>query len=168
MGLSNLIQITAVSAILVGPLSIVGSFLTEEIEKKYPSLQWVFFTNNLFILLAFLGIYLFQVDDGGVWNLLGFLVAVLAAMFSNYPNKILGMEGWEFGGLLIALATVLFAVAINASAAFPLWVPGLWIAGIVLGIPSMFFKSYQRAGFILGALGFGLGMMAAGNLMFIN
>ncbi len=56
------------AAILTGPIATISSLLTEETEKKYPSTEWIFFLNNILMLLAFLGIYLYQVETRGIWG----------------------------------------------------------------------------------------------------
>ncbi|MDH3944595.1 MAG: hypothetical protein OEV06_10925 [Anaerolineae bacterium] len=160
-----LLQVTAVAAILVGPIAVLASFLNEEIEKKYPVTEYVFFINSILLLLAFLGIYLFQVDETGEMGLLGFIAILIGSMFSMFPDKVAGMQGWEFGGLFIALGTILFAIATYSAGLFPQLVPIAFAAGILFGIPSIFVKSYQRLGYILGAVGFGLGTVAAGIFM---
>ena len=168
MAISTLIQVTAYSALLLGPLSIIGSFLNEEVEKKYPALEWLYFVNNIFMLLAFLGLYLFQAEKGGSWGLAAFLTALVAVMFMSRPGKLFGMEPWEFGGAIIALAAIFIAVASFLAGQFPPIVPGLLLAGIIFGLPGMFIKSFQRTGFILGGIGFGIGMSLAGYFMLTN
>lgn len=165
---SQLLQIGGISAILLGPLSVLGTFLNEEIEKKYPALEWYYFVNNIFMLLAFLGLYIFLAEKGGLWALAAFLTALVAVMFMSRPGKVFGMEPWEFGGAIIALATIFIAIASYIAGQFPPIVPGLLLAGIIFGIPSMFVKSFQRTGFILGGIGFGIGMVAAGYFMLLN
>lgn len=162
MNLDQILQITGIAAILAGPLSLIGSLLSDDAVKKYPSLDWLYFANSFFLVLAFLGIYLFQSGNGGLWAIAGFIVALLAVLLMERPGKYFGMQPYEFGGAVLSIASIFLAIASFQSNRFPLNVPTLLLAGIVLGIPSVFIPSYQRAGFILGGIGFGSAIFLAG------
>ena len=168
MEISSLLQLTAVSALLVGPTSIIASLLTEEIEERYPQLQWLFFVNSIFLALAFLGLYLYQSESIGPLGLAGYITALVAVLLMERPSKISGMESWEFGGAIIAIATIFMALATFSTGRFPTHIPTLMLTGIVLGIPAVFIKSYQRIGYILGGIAFGAAMLLAGNFMLAN
>ena len=168
MTIATLIQLCGLSAILAGLFSIATTLIPEETERRYPALEWVYTSNNFFLLLSFLGIYLFQVAGSGIWGLIGFLLGVLGALFSMRSTKTAGMEGYEFGGIFIALALIFLSIGSWLAGQFPIWIPGLWMLSILLGLPALFIKTYNRLGFILGGIPFGLGMIGAGFYLFSN
>lgn len=168
MTIATLIQLCGLSAILTGLISAVISFIPEETGERYAALEWIFTANNIFLLLGFLGIYLYQVAGSGIWGLIGFLLAVLGAMLSMRATKIAGMEGYEFGGIFIALALIFLSIGSWLAGQFPIWIPGLWVLSILLGLPALFIEAYSRLGLILGGIPFSLGMIGAGFLLFTN
>ena len=169
MNTAMLFQITGLAAILSGASTLFSYWLIEGRKEKYPFLAWwVYTANAFFMVLAFLGIHLFQEEGSGLWGLAAFLFALTGNMFTTYTGKIAGMNANQLGRGLIALAIISISVGTWQAMVFPVWVPALWLATIILGVPGMFLKSWRVLSYILGGVPFSLGLIAAGYFMLSN
>lgn len=100
--------------------------------------------------------YLFQRDKAGVIGLIAFLVAFAGALLLTFSYNL------ETSTMIYALGLILIAVAALRAKSFPTWVPWLWLAATIVGIPGTFLPNLQNTLFLLGAILFGAGFIGAG------
>ena len=89
-------------------------------------------------------------------------------MFTTYIGSIAGIDAKQLGRGLIALSILFISVGTWQAGIFPSWIPALWIATIILGIPGMFLKSWRVLSYLLGGVPFSLGLIAAGYFMLVS
>ncbi len=119
------------------------------------SLPWIYMVNNIFTMIALIGIYLFQKDSAGVFGLIAFLVAFAAALMQTFAFS-------EMATMIFALGLILIAIAALRAGSFPKWVPWLWLAAVIIGVPGTFLPDLQQTLFVAGAILFGAGFIGAG------
>ena len=164
-----LFKLTGLAGVLSGASTLFSYWLSEGRKDKYPFLTWwVYTANAFFIVIAFLGIYVFQVEGVGLWGLAAFLFSLFGNMFTTYIGSIAGIDAKQLGRGLIALSILFISVGTLQAGIFPSWVPALWLASIVLGIPGMILKSWRVLSYLFGGVPFSLGLIAAGYFMLIS
>ena len=155
MTISNFIRWSGVAAILAGIFTLSGTIL--ELNPT-PSLSWVYLVLTLTTIITLVGIYLFHKEATGALGLVGFIVALAGNLLLIYPNPIIGGSVYALGLLLIGIA------ALNANS-FPRWIPWLWIAAPLIGIPGFMLSDLESILFLLGSAAFALGFIGAGYTM---
>ncbi|HSG43503.1 MAG TPA: hypothetical protein VLA72_10160, partial [Anaerolineales bacterium] len=108
-------------------------------------------------LIALIGIYLFQRESAGIFGLIAFLVAFVAAMLLTFEFNFFGMST-----MVYALGLILIAIAALRAGSFPKWVPWLWLVAPIIFFPGAFLPDLQDTLFLLGAILFGAGFIGAG------
>lgn len=149
---SKLIRWSGLVAIVSALLTFVSSF--SNVSGMFGALTAVF---------AFIGIYAFQIEESGVIGFLGFLLAITGNIFlAGESAQLGGVPYWLVGISLAALGYILLAIGTLFAGKLPRWEPWLWIAAIVVGLPSLFVPSLETILGILGAVASGLGLAGAG------
>ena len=157
-----LIQICGLGAVLAGVMTLWGALLSDNAVREKPVLEWVYFANNLFILLGFLGVYLFHVEVSGVWGVIALLAVIFGTNLSQRSSPIAKMEGYEFGGLFIGVTMIIFAITTWQVTGFSRWITALWVAALVLGLPGIFIKALEKLGSMLAGYTFAAAMIGVG------
>lgn len=150
MNTSQFIRWSGVAAMVTGILGIILGLGTGE------SAPWLYVVSNVATLIALIGIYLFQKDSAGVFGLIAFLVAFAGALLLTFSYSL------DISTMVYALGLVLLAIAALRAASFPKWVPWMWLAATIIGIPGTFLPDLQELLFLLGAILFGVGLIGAG------
>jgi hypothetical protein len=150
MNTSQFIRWSGVAAIVTG---VFGVILALGVGSSAP---WMYMVSNVATLIALIGIYLFQKDSAGIFGLIAFLVAFVAALLMTFTYNL------ELSTMLYALGLILIAIVALRANSFPKWVPWLWLAATIVGIPGTFLPDLQQTLFFLGAIIFGAGFIGAG------
>jgi hypothetical protein len=116
----------------------------------------VYVVSNVATLIALVGIYLFQRNSAGVFGLIAFVVAFVGALLLTFDYNL------EMSTMIYALGLILIAIAALRAGSFPKWVPWVWLAATIIGIPGTFLPDLQDTLFLLGAILFGAGFIGAG------
>lgn len=150
MKTSQFVRWSGLAAIVAGTASIVAAF---GVGATAP---WIYWVSNIASLIALIGIFLHQRESAGTFGLIAFLVAFIGMLFLTFAYQI------DIGGMVYAIGLLLLAIAVLRAGSFPKWVPWLWIAAIIVGIPGMFLPDLEQLLFLLGAFFFGGGFIGAG------
>lgn len=163
---SELIRWDGLIAILAGVLVLVVTFLPQEL--RFPGLleatdpaRWLYWAVGLATAFALIGIYAIQVEESGMWGLLGFVLATVGnALFfaENVP---------ELAGAIMAPGMVLLGIGSWKAGKLPRWVPGLWFAAVVIGVPGAFLgdANLMHTLNVIGGIPFALGFAGAGYML---
>ena len=162
MNLETLVQWSGIFAIMIGIISIAMIWMTEEMQNKYPSLEWIYVATALFGLFAFMGIYLFILEDSGIVGLLGFVLAIIGNAFYMRDGKIAGIDAYVLASSIFAGGLILLAIGALISQGYPIWIPILWLASPILGLPAIYVKSWQSLIYKLAAVTYGIAAIGAG------
>jgi hypothetical protein len=122
---------------------------------------WIYAVGTLLAILALISIYAVQVEESGLWGLAGFVISIASEvlmMVEGDPQESLGM----LAGALYALGLIALAVGTWRGRAFSRWVPGLWLAAIVVGLPAYAAESLMQPLIIAASMAFGLAFIVAG------
>ena len=158
MSTSNLIRWSGLSAVAAGVLLFVTAFFTAATTPPLVSVL-----ASVTTVFALFGIYAVQVERSGIPGFAGFLLATTGFLVMVGDGKTIGgMPSWLLGTIMGALGLILLAIGTLTSGKFPRWVPWLWIAAVVIGLPSVFVPNLTTILGILGALASGLGLAYAG------
>lgn len=152
-----LIRWSGMAAMLGGLLLIVGSVNWEQTPWR-----WLGALGSLLLVFGIVGIYLAQAEESGVAGFLGFVLLVAGSGFLMGNSDLFGIPYWMLGSFLSAAGLILLAVGTLASGTFPRGVAWLWLAAVVLGLPSVFLPSLQSALGLIASAAAGLGMAWAG------
>jgi hypothetical protein len=150
MNTSQFVKWSGVAAIITGIFGIIAALGTGA------SAPWIYWVSNIATLIALVGIYLFQKDSAGVFGLIAFLVAFAGALLLTFDYNL------ETSTMVYAFGLILIAIAALIAGAFPKWVPWMWLAATIVGIPGTFLPDLQNTLFLLGAILFGAGFIGAG------
>jgi hypothetical protein len=150
MNTSTFVRWSGVAAIITGIFGIIAALGTGA------SAPWIYVVSNVATVIALLGIYLFQRESAGVFGLIAFLVAFAGALLLTFNYAL------EMSTMVYALGLVLLAIAALRAGSFPRWVPWMWLAATIVGIPGTFLPDLQNTLFLLGAILFGVGFIGAG------
>lgn len=150
MNTSQFIRWSGVAAIVTGIFGIVAALGTGA------SAPWIYMVSNVATLIALVGIYLFQKDTAGIFGLIAFLVTFAAALLMTFNFNL------ELSTMIYALGLIMIAIAALRADSFPKWVPWLWLAATIVGIPGTFLPNLQQTLFLLGSVLFGAGFLGAG------
>jgi len=158
-----LLRLCGIAAVLSGLITIAAP-LTEYFGGI--SIEWTYTLNTLLTLFALIGIYGVQVEGSGYWGLAGFIIASIGNAFLMGSGQFVGgMNAVIFGSSILSLGLILLAVGTFKSKAFPRWIPILWIAAPLVGIPSMISPGYATLIVALAGLIFGIAFVGAGYIL---
>jgi len=129
---SNILRWGGLVAILSGLLVIVVAlFPPGGGEPTFPgitSARVMYWAVGLATMFALIAVYVVQVEETGTLGLVGFFLATIGnALF-------LAEDVAELAGGLMALGIVLLGIATWRAEKFSRWVPGLWLASVVIGM----------------------------------
>ena len=150
MNTSQFVRWSGVAAVITGILGIVLAF---EVGQNAP---WLYMVSNVVTLIALVGIYFYQKDSAGIFGLIAFLVALIGALLLTFSFNL------ETSTMVYALGLILIAIAALRANSFPKWIPWIWLAATIIGIPGTFLPNLQQILFVLGAVCFGIGFIGAG------
>jgi hypothetical protein len=151
------------AAILSGLITITAP-LTESFLGL--SIEWIYMLNTLLTLFALIGIYGVQVEGSGYWGLVGFIFASIGNVFLMGSQQLVaGIDAVIFGSSILSLGLILLAVGTLKSRAFPRWIPVLWIAAPLVGVPSMISAGYATLVVALAGVIFGTAFVGAGYIL---
>lgn len=150
MNMSQFVRWSGVAAIVTGVFGIIAALGTGA------SAPWVYTVSNIATLIALIGIYLFQKNSAGVFGSIAFLVAFAGALLLTFAYNL------ETSTMIYALGLILIAIAALRAGSFPKWVPWMWLAATIVGIPGTFLPDLQQTLFLIGAILFGAGFIGAG------
>jgi membrane-anchored protein YejM (alkaline phosphatase superfamily) len=158
MTTSNLIRWSGLGAMVAGMLNVLDGI--------FEPLPWLTILSAAVTVFALIGIYAVQVEESGWLGFAGYLLWTVSFVFMAGTTSMIGsVPSFLVGIILGATGLVLLAVGTLSARVFPRWVPGLWIAAIVIGLPSLLFPSLERPLEILGAAAIGVGMVGAGYVL---
>jgi hypothetical protein len=150
MNTSQFIRWSGVASFVTGIFGIIGALGTGE------SAPWIYTVSNIATIITLIGVYIFQRDFAGVFGLIAFLVALAGALLLTFAYT------FETSTMVYAFGLVLIAISALRAASFPKWVPWMWLAVTIVGIPGTFLPNLQDTLFLLGAILFGAGFIGAG------
>jgi hypothetical protein len=155
----HLIRWSGLAAILAGLLRGIASFTPTATSA---GLQLFYFTIDVLLLLAALGVYTFQKQETGRCGFVGFLLAFIGA------GLLLGHDVVNTLAFLYPVGAFLFAVGISVLAirswtadTLPRWVSTSLIASTILGILGFVVKGFDIL-FVISGVIFGIGLIGAG------
>lgn len=160
MSESRLTRWSGLAAMLGGILNIVGSISWEATPWR-----WLGALGSLMLVYGIVGIYLWQVKASGAAGFLGFVLLLGGSVFLMGNSDLFGAPYWLLGSLMSAGGLLLLAVGTLASGKFPRPIPWMWIAAVVVGLPSVFLPSLETVLGFLGSLAAGGGMAWAGYVL---
>ena len=156
MTISNFIHWCGPIAIIAGILNFLSSQADKVPENLLP---WVRKGADLSALIALVGIYLYHRETAGIFGLVAFIVALVGV-----GMLLFGID-YEKSIMVYGFGVILVAVSILLDKSFPSWVPWLWISSAVFGLPGMFIPKLAAILGVLGSLGFGLGFIGVGYIL---
>jgi len=150
------IRWSGAAAVLAGLLGIAGSFFVGRAAPPVALEIWVLAFTTLATYFALFGVYLYQRRGAGVLGLIGLVVTVVG-------NTLWFLPGFPIlAGSFYALGLIILAVASLRAGMLPRWVPALWIAAPVLGVPGFFLESIAGASYIAAGIAYGSAFIGAG------
>jgi hypothetical protein len=153
MSTSNVIRWSGIVSVLAG-LWVLGIPLSAE-------QPWIFAVGTILAILALFSIYAVQVEESGFWGLAGVVIGIsgeVLMMVEGDPQESLGM----LAGALYALGLIGLIVGTWRGRVFSRWVPGLWLAAIIIGLPAYAAESLMQLLIIAASVAFGLAFIVAG------
>lgn len=147
MKASQVVKWSGVAAILAGVFGIANIILG--------GVTGIYYAGLVATLVAVVGIYLYQRDTAGTLGLIGFVLADFGFLLS-----ILGVSG--ISDLAGGLGMIILAIAALRARSFSTWIPWLWIAAVSIGITGGVLAGFQSILFPLSSTLFGIGLIAAG------
>jgi len=160
MARTNLIRWGGLAAVLAGILRGIASFTPTTASI---TLQVLYFTIDILLLLGIVGVYEFQKQETGWWGFFGFLLALIGASLLIWHDI-----GVNAVALLYPVAAFLFAVGISVMAlrswaanTLPHWASALLITSTLLGILGYGIKGFDVL-FVVSGVIFGIGFIGAG------
>jgi hypothetical protein len=160
MARTNLIRWGGLAAVLAGILRGIAS-LTPTAASV--TLQVLYFTIDVLLLLGIVGVYEFQKQETGRWGFFGFLLALIGASMLIGHDVVVNAVA-----LLYPVAAFLFAVGISvltirswAANTLPHWASALLITSTLLGILGYGIKGFDVL-FVVSGVIFGIGFIGAG------
>jgi hypothetical protein len=156
---SNLIRWSGLAAMAAGVLNVLDSI--------FEPLPWLTAFMAVVTVFALIGIYAVQAEASGRLGFAGYLLGTAGYVFmAGGSSTIVGsLPSYIVGAILGAVGLVLLAVGSLSARVFPRWVPGLWMAAVVIGLPSLLEPSLATLLGILGAAAVGAGLAGAGYVL---
>jgi hypothetical protein len=160
MARTNLIRWGGLAAVLAGILRLIASFTPTTASI---TLQVLYFTIDVLLLLGIVSVYEFQKQETGRWGFFGFLLALIGASLLIGHDVVVNAVA-----LLYPVAAFLFAVGISvlairswAANTLPHWASALLITSTLLGILGYGIKGFDVL-FVVSGVIFGIGFIGAG------
>ena len=158
MTTSNLIRWSGLAAMAAGVLNVLGSI--------FEPLPWLDILMAVVTVFALIGIYAVQAEASGRLGFAGYLLGTAGYVVMAGSQITIGsVPSYFVGASLGAVGLVLLAVGSLSARVFPRWVPGLWVAAVVIGLPSLLEPSLATLLGILGAAAVGVGLAGAGYVL---
>lgn len=158
MTTSNLIRWSGLAAMVAGVLNVLDSI--------FEPLPWLTTFMAVVTVLALIGIYAVQAEASGRLGFAGYLLGTAGYVFMAGTSSTIGsVPNYLVGASLGAVGMVLLAVGSLSARVFPRWVPGMWVAPVVIGLPSLLEPSLATLLGILGAAAVGVGLAGAGYVL---
>lgn len=141
-------------AIVAGVLRLTASFAPSLLPPLTADLLYI--ATDLAIIVGLIGIYLGQYARLGQLGLSGFLIALLGTAFMAGPDAwIAGVNVYVIGAPTVGLGLILFSVAQLRGRSVVRFVPGLMIAGILLGAIGLALPTFPWV-FVASGMLFGI------------
>ncbi|HEU5097940.1 MAG TPA: hypothetical protein VFU22_02775, partial [Roseiflexaceae bacterium] len=132
----------------------------------FEPLPWLTTFSAVVTVFALIGIYAVQSEASGRLGFAGYLLGTAGYVVMAGGSSTIGsVPSYLVGASLGAVGLVLLAVGSLSVRVFPRWVPGLWVAAVVIGLPSLLLPSLERPLEILGAAAVGGGLAGAGYVL---
>lgn len=161
MTTSNLIRWSGLAAMAAGVLNVLDSI--------FEPLPWLTMVMAVVTIFALIGIYVVQAEASGRLGFAGYLLATAGYVFMAGTSSTIGsVPSYLVGASLSAVGLVLLAVGSLSAHVFPRWVPGMWVAAVVIGLPSLLEPSLATLLGILGAAAIGVGLAGAGYVLWTS
>ncbi|MDT8307548.1 MAG: hypothetical protein RRC07_16565 [Anaerolineae bacterium] len=158
MTTSSLIRWSGLAAMAAGVLNVLGSI--------FEPLAWLDIVMAVVTVFALIGIYAVQAKASGRLGFAGYVVATAGYVFmAGTATTIGGVPSYLVGASLGGIGLVLLALGTLSARVFPRWVAGMWLAAVVIGLPSLLEPSLANLLGILGATAVGLGLSGAGYVL---
>ncbi|HEV8194122.1 MAG TPA: hypothetical protein VGP82_21960 [Ktedonobacterales bacterium] len=158
-----LIRWAGVAAIAGGTLRGVTVLLP---ATQTLAIHLTYLTVDLLLLLAVVGLFVFQRERAGVWGAIGALLAVLGA------GLLIIDDLFSPTFALYPLAAVVFAFGLGVLAlgawraqTLPRWIPAIWLAAVVGGALGLGVAALQLL-FVLAGLLIAVGFVGVGLYLF--
>lgn len=159
MTTSNLIRWSGLAAMAAGVLNVLNSIFFEP-------LPWLTMVMAVVTVFALVGIYAVQAEASGRAGFAGYLLATAGYVLMAGTSTMIGsVPSYVVGASLGGLGLVLLAVGTLSARVFPRWVPMMWLAAVVIGLPSLFIPSLGTLLGFLGPVAVGGGLAGAGYLL---
>jgi hypothetical protein len=147
---TNFIRLSGVAGVLGGLIAIAGAFLAEPLTGQY-------LLGGLLTIVALIGVMLVLWREGaGRWGLFGILVALTGNLFFAIEQLT------ALAGLFYGLGLILLAIGLWKTALFPRWLPALWIAAPLVGLPGLVIADSADFLTTVATVAFGLAFIGAG------
>lgn len=161
MNASQLYRLAGAAALVGGGARITATF---PILRDPVSLEWLYTTIDVLLLLGLIGIYLQRAQRLGFLGLASFGVAVAALSFIGGPDADpFGFSTYEQGATTLAIAMVGLAIAWLRAGERPIWAPLLWFSSVVAaGVLGMLPAPLPSFGLHAAGILFGAGFAVAG------
>ena len=163
MGLSTLVRVGGVAAILAGVLRAASSFASggSEVER-----QALYFIVDLLLLLGAFAAYAQNYEAMGRWGVAGFLTTVAGILLVRSSRAVPGLDLYPAGALSVAIGWVLLSLAWWRAANGPAFVPVLFALSIVTGLVG---QIVPRASlFVVSGVIFGAAVAGAGRQVLLG
>lgn len=159
MTTSNLIRWSGLAAMAAGVLNVLDSI--------FEPLPWLTTFSAVVTVFALIGIYAVQAEASGRLGFAGYLLGTAGYVLMAGGSSTIGsVPSYFVGASLGAVGLVLLAIGSLSARVFPRWVPGLWVAAVVIGLPSLLLPSpLETLLGILGGAAVGLGLAGAGYVL---
>jgi drug/metabolite transporter (DMT)-like permease len=158
MNTSSLIRWSGLSAMASGVLNVLDSV--------FQPLPWLTSFSAVMTVFALIGIYAVQAEASGRLGFAGYLLGTAGYVLMAGGSSTIGsLPIYFLGAGLGAVGLVLLALGSLAARVFPRWVPALWIAAVIVGLPSLLLPWLTALLGILGGLAAGLGLAGAGYML---
>ena len=158
MTTSDLIRWSGLAAMAAGMLNVLGSI--------FEPLPWLDILLAVVTVFALIGIYAVQAEASGRLGFAGYVVATAGYVVMAGSQIMIGsVPSYLVAASLGGVGLVLLALGSLSARVFPRWVPGTWMAAVVIGLPSLLEPSLAQLLGILGAAAVGLGLAGAGYVL---
>lgn len=154
---SVLLRLSGAASLLAGLWTLGTLFFPVETDD----VAWYLVVGKLLLMFALFGIYAAQAEQSGLLGLLGFILTSSGNVLFLLEGS-LGDEIIIIAGVPYAIGLIVFALGTLRGRVFWPWIPALWIASILIGIPPFFLELPSGAQYIPGGVLYGLSLVGAG------
>jgi len=159
MSKASLISLGGMAAVLAGILRGIASFLPGTTPDA--ALQLLYILTDVCILLGVFALYGIRYNETGKLGFLGFLIAVVGILVIRSSKAITGVDLYPAGSLTFSLGLILLGIRLWLVHVLPIWVVGLWLLSVVVGIIAYFVPSLDLL-FVVAGLMFAIAFAGAG------